>query len=88
MREHLPILVELLLVFGGALAFGWWQLRDVARAQQRTRAEREAAAQREAMAARESSTAPLPASPSSSLTPSSSLPPSAPPAAANDSARY
>lgn len=82
MREHLPILVELLLVFGGALAFGWWQLRDVARAQQRTRAEREAAAQREAMAARESSTAPLPASPSSSL------PPSAPPAAANDSARH
>ncbi|MCU0949814.1 MAG: hypothetical protein MUC68_01820 [Burkholderiaceae bacterium] len=43
MREHLPILIELVLVFGGALAFTWWQLRDVARAQQRTRAEREAA---------------------------------------------
>ncbi len=27
------IWVELLLVGGGALAFGWWQLRDVARAQ-------------------------------------------------------
>lgn len=43
MREHLPILIELVLVFGGALAFTWWQLRDVARAQQRTRAECEAA---------------------------------------------
>jgi cytoskeletal protein RodZ len=40
MREHLPILVELVLVFGGALAFAWWQLRDVARAQQQTRAQR------------------------------------------------
>jgi hypothetical protein len=29
------IWVELLLVFGGALAFGWWQLRDVARAQRK-----------------------------------------------------
>ena len=27
------IVVELVLVFGGALAFGWWQLRDVAREQ-------------------------------------------------------
>jgi cytoskeletal protein RodZ len=90
MREHLPILVELLLVFGGALAFGWWQLRDVARAQQRTRAERDAAAQREAMAAREASTAPLPAAPSSS--PPSSAPPTAvptaAPAAATDAARH
>lgn len=82
MREHLPILVELLLVFGGALAFGWWQLRDVARAQQRTRAEREATAQREAMAARASPSAPLPAAPTSSP------PPSPAPAAANDAARH
>jgi hypothetical protein len=30
--ENLPlILVELVLVLGGALAFGWWQLRDLAR---------------------------------------------------------
>jgi hypothetical protein len=30
--QHLPlILVELVLVLGGALAFGWWQLRDLAR---------------------------------------------------------
>lgn len=30
--DHLPlILVEVVLVFGGALAFGWWQFRDLAR---------------------------------------------------------
>jgi hypothetical protein len=30
--EHLPlILIEVVLVFGGALAFGWWQFRDLAR---------------------------------------------------------
>ena len=29
---HLPlILVEALLVFGGALAFAWWQFRDLRR---------------------------------------------------------
>lgn len=28
--NHLPlILVEVLLVFGGALAFAWWQFRDL-----------------------------------------------------------
>jgi predicted negative regulator of RcsB-dependent stress response len=25
------ILIEVILVFGGVLAFGWWQLRSVAR---------------------------------------------------------
>ena len=30
--QHLPIiLIELVLVFGGVLAFGWWQLRSVKR---------------------------------------------------------
>ncbi len=29
---HLPlILVEVVLVFGGAMAFAWWQFRDLAR---------------------------------------------------------
>lgn len=43
MDNHLPIIVvELLLVLGGTLAFGWWQLRDVKRAQAERRA-REAA---------------------------------------------
>ena len=28
--QHLPIiLIELVLVFGGVLAFAWWQLRSV-----------------------------------------------------------
>ena len=43
---HLPlILIEGVLFFGGALAFGWWQLRSVARDQaesRRQRAEEEA----------------------------------------------
>jgi predicted negative regulator of RcsB-dependent stress response len=46
MGQNLPlILIEVLLIFGGVLAFGWWQLRDVRQAQQqsaRQRAEREA----------------------------------------------
>jgi hypothetical protein len=30
--SHLPlIVVEIVLVFGGALAFAWWQFRDLAR---------------------------------------------------------
>jgi hypothetical protein len=30
--SHLPLIaVELVLVFGGAVAFAWWQLRDLAR---------------------------------------------------------
>ena len=30
--NHLPLIViEVILVFGGVLAFGWWQLRDLAR---------------------------------------------------------
>lgn len=32
METHLPlILIELVLVFGGALLFGWWQLREIKR---------------------------------------------------------
>jgi len=33
--------VELLLVFGGVVAFGWWQLRDVAREQRKAAREKE-----------------------------------------------
>jgi hypothetical protein len=30
--EHVPfIAVEIVLVFGGAMAFAWWQFRDLAR---------------------------------------------------------
>jgi hypothetical protein len=32
LSEHLPlIVVEIVLVFGGALAFAWWQFRDLDR---------------------------------------------------------
>jgi hypothetical protein len=40
---HWPfILVEVVLVFGGVLAFGWWQLRDLER-ERRKAAESKAA---------------------------------------------
>jgi len=40
--SHWPlILIEGVLVFGGALAFGWWQLRSVKRDRERAQAERE-----------------------------------------------
>ncbi len=44
MEGALPlILVEGVLVFGGVLAFAWWQFRDLRRERERTAA-REAAA--------------------------------------------
>lgn len=49
-RSNWPLLlIEGVLVFGGALLFGWWQLRSVARDQQETarRREAEAAQQKE-----------------------------------------
>jgi hypothetical protein len=48
---HWPIvLIEVVLIFGGTLAFGWWQLRSVKRDQEQTRRER---AEREAQEARD-----------------------------------
>jgi hypothetical protein len=36
--SHLPIIViELLLVLGGALGFGWWQLRELKKLRQQRR---------------------------------------------------
>jgi predicted negative regulator of RcsB-dependent stress response len=47
MRQNLPvILIEVVLIFGGVLAFGWWQLRSLKKDREQTareRAEREAA---------------------------------------------
>lgn len=41
MVDHLPlILVEVVMVFGGALAFGWWQFRDLRRERERREAAR------------------------------------------------
>lgn len=37
MNTNTPIIaIELILVFGGALLFGWWQLRSIKRNQQKT----------------------------------------------------
>lgn len=39
MGDGLPlILVEVVLVFGGVLAFAWWQLRDIRRERERAAA--------------------------------------------------
>lgn len=44
-RSNWPLLlIEGVLVFGGALLFGWWQLRSVKRDQQETARRREAEA--------------------------------------------
>lgn len=51
MGEHWPIvLIEVVIIFGGVLAFGWWQLRSVKR-------DREAAQARQQAASDKSSTA-------------------------------
>jgi hypothetical protein len=35
------ILIEVVLVFGGVLLFGWWQLRSIKRDQQKAAEERQ-----------------------------------------------
>jgi hypothetical protein len=43
--SHLPIIVvELLLVLGGALGFGWWQLRELKKLREQRRDAEAAAA--------------------------------------------
>ena len=58
MGENLPIvLIEGVLIFGGVLAFAWWQLHEVKVDQRKAaaeRAEREAREAREAREGRES----------------------------------
>jgi hypothetical protein len=42
MNAHLPvILIEVVLIFGGVLAFGWWQLRDLQKEREQTTRKRE-----------------------------------------------
>ena len=54
MSQNLPvILIEVVLIFGGVLAFGWWQLRDLKKEQQKTARERAA---REAAEAQDKTT--------------------------------
>ncbi len=39
MSQNLPvILLEVVLIFGGVLAFGWWQLRDLSKERRRREA--------------------------------------------------
>jgi predicted negative regulator of RcsB-dependent stress response len=39
MSQNLPvILIEVVLIFGGVLAFGWWQLRNLSKERQRREA--------------------------------------------------
>ncbi len=40
--ETLLVALEGLLVFGGALAFGWWQLRSVRQDQEKARRDKDA----------------------------------------------
>jgi predicted negative regulator of RcsB-dependent stress response len=41
--ENLPIILIEVLVFGGVLAFGWWQLRSVRRDRAQSQARQRAA---------------------------------------------
>lgn len=41
------IVIELLLVLGGVVAFAWWQLRDLDREREKRRREREQAPPKE-----------------------------------------
>lgn len=46
MSQNLPvILIEVVLIFGAVLAFGWWQLRDLKKAREQTERERREAAE-------------------------------------------
>jgi hypothetical protein len=54
--DHWPIIViEVVLGFGGALLFGWWQLRTIRRDREKAAAERAAAQRDDASAAQEKS---------------------------------
>jgi hypothetical protein len=46
MADHLLGAIELALVFGGTLAWGWWELRATRRARRKSE-QREAAARRD-----------------------------------------
>ena len=59
MGENLPIvLIEVVLIFGGVLAFAWWQLHEIKVDQRKAAAERAAQAEREGREAREASEPP------------------------------
>lgn len=46
MSQNLPvILIEVVLIFGGVLAFGWWQLRDLKKEREQSERARSEAAE-------------------------------------------
>jgi hypothetical protein len=54
MGENLPIvLIEVVLIFGGVLAFAWWQLHEIKVDQRKAAVQRAERAEREAHEARE-----------------------------------
>jgi hypothetical protein len=59
MRDHLPILIELVFVFGGVLLFAWWQLHEI-KVDQRKAAQERAAEEQARAAAVPADTAPVP----------------------------
>jgi predicted negative regulator of RcsB-dependent stress response len=69
MGENLPIvLIEVVLIFGGVLAFAWWQLHEIKVDQRKAaaeRAEREAREAREARERQEPTAGPATAEPAS-----------------------
>ncbi len=75
MGGNLPvILIELVLVFGGVLAFAWWQLRSVARDRRETVARRAAQQAAEAIAAAPPAAPPPAATSAQSGTPAAEAP--------------
>lgn len=57
MGEHWPIvLIEVVIIFGGVLAFGWWQLRSVKRDREAAQARRALQAQQQAPSDKSSTT--------------------------------
>jgi hypothetical protein len=50
MRDHLPIVIELVFVFGGVLLFAWWQLHEIKVDQRQAAAKRAADKQTRAAA--------------------------------------
>ena len=62
--DHWPlILVEGVMVFGGALAFGWWQLRSVRKDREEMLRQRELQAQSQVQPPTQSQTRPPPQDP-------------------------
>lgn len=75
--EHLPLIaIEVVMIFGGAIAFGWWQLRDLDR--EKRKREQQKALERQRAADPEPVGGPPDTTPPASAAPSPQRPPHAP----------